>query len=329
VTRRRNVFPESQPPWTVVGEQPRRLGLSLVLSAAVISGVATFVNTFAVTGVNSDAFIAVRNGLVALLLVPIFVWSRRADTLRLRPSDWARLAAIGLVGGAIPFLLFFRGLQLAGEGRTTASFLFRTLFMMAAVLAIVVLRERPSWRLGAAAVALLGGNALLVSLQDPIWTDGAFLVLVATALWAVEYTMSKHALRDLSPTAVALGRMGFGAAFLAAYLVASGQLAAVGTFTAAQVQWVVLSAVILLGFVTTWYTGLKRVDLSVAASVLVLAFPVTWVLGAVAGRSTFGVAEAAGASAVAFGVVLAIGLTALRDSWARGLRSLLRLGAAR
>jgi len=329
VTRRRNVFPESQPPWTVVGEQPRRLGLSLVLSAAVISGVATFVNTFAVTGVNSDAFIAVRNGLVALLLVPIFVWSRRAETLRLRPSDWARLAAIGLIGGAIPFLLFFRGLQLAGEGRTTASFLFRTLFMMAAVLAIVVLRERPSWRLGAAAVALLGGNALLVSLQDPIWTDGALLVLVATALWAVEYTMSKHALRHLSPTAVALGRMGFGAAFLAAYLVASGQLAAVGTFTAAQVQWIALSAVILLGFVTTWYAGLKSVDLSVAASVLVLAFPVTWVLGAVAGRATFGVAEAAGASAVAFGVVLAIGLTALRDSWARGLRLLLRLGAAR
>jgi len=306
-------------------DQPRSLGLALVLSTAVISGVAAFVNTFAVAGeTNSDAFITTRNALVALLLVPVFLWSRKVQTRHLRPYDWARLAAIGLIGGAIPFLLFFRGLQLAGAGVTTASFLYRTLFLMAAVLAIVVLRERPSWRLGAAAIVLLGGNALLVSIKDPLWTDGALLVLIATGLWSVEYTMSKHALRDLSPSVVALGRMGFGAAFMAAYLVASAQVAAVGAFSDVQLQWIVLSALINLGFVTTWYAGLKHLDLSVAASVLVLAFPITVVLSAVAGRGPFTIATAAGASAVAFGVVLVIGLAAMRDAWIDALRFLAR-----
>jgi drug/metabolite transporter (DMT)-like permease len=323
----------------VSGKRPTRHGLSLVLSAAAISGVATFVNTFAVAGTNSDAFITVRNGLVALLLVPLFLWSWSSRTRDLRPLDWARLVVIGLVGGAIPFLLFFRGLQLAGsEGRLTASFLFRTLFLMAAVLAIVFLRERPSRRLWAAAVALLGGNVVLIFaqpsgggilFQSPVWNGGAVLVLAATALWAAEYTISKHAMRDLAPMTVALGRMGFGAVFLAAFLVATGQAAAAASFDVGQVLGLALSALILLGFVTTWYSGLKHVDLSLAAAVLVLAFPVTWVLGAVAGRASFGIAEAAGASLVAFGLVLAIGVGALRDSFALGFRILLRRGATR
>jgi len=315
-------------------DPPRRFGLSLILSAAVISGVATFVNTFAVSGTNSDAFITARNGLVALLLAPLFIWTWRVQKQSLSRSGWVRLAAIGLGGGAIPFLMFFRGIQLAvqvggPEGRVTASFLFRALFLMATVLSIVVLRERPSWRLGTATVALLAGNVLLASLRDPLWTDGASLVLVATALWAVEYTISKHTMRDLPPMTVAFGRMAFGAAFLSAYLLASGQLAVVGTFSGAQVQWIVLSAVLLLGFVTSWYTGLKHVDLSVAASVLVLGFPVTWVLSTLAGRARFDIVQAAGASAVAFGVVLAIGLAALRESWIPAIRFLVRRGAAR
>ena len=322
------------------GDPSRRFGVSFVLSAAVISGVATFVNTFAVAGTgstgwtSSDAFVTARNGLVALLLTPIFLWSWKDRARRLGRFDWARLALIGLIGGAIPFLLFFRGLQLAvqvggSDARTTASFLFRTLFLMATVLAIVVLRERPSRRLLAAAGALLVGNVLLASLWSPMWTDGALLVFGATALWAVEYTVSKHTMRDLPAITVAFGRMAFGAAFLAAYLVASGQFAAVGALSVLQVEWVALSALILLGFVTAWYSGLKHVDLSVAAAVLVLGFPITWALSAAVGRAPFGIVESVGAAVIAFGVVLAIGLTALRDSLSAGLRFLARRGAAR
>jgi drug/metabolite transporter (DMT)-like permease len=293
------------------------LGLLLVFSTAVIRGVSTFVNFWAVQGTNSDAFITVRNLLVAALLVPFALLFRGDVRRRLSRVDWARLGVIGLAGGAIPFLLFFRGLQMAGSaGASTASFAYRGLFLLATVLAILFLKERPSVRALAAATAILAGNVLLLALTAPIWTDGTALVLAATVLWAGEYTLSKRVLRDIPPATVALGRMGFGGAFLATYLVASGQLGAVSRLGANQFVWLGISALLLTAFVTTWYAGLRHTDVSVATSVLVLGFPITWMLTFVAGRTSLDFAQAAGAAAVAFGVVLGIGLTSLRDTWA-------------
>src|SRR3989304_3066463 len=135
----------SMTPASPVDRKGAPTGLVLVLFTALISGVSVFVNSFAVQGTNSDAFITVRNLLVAGMLVPLAFLVRPADRTPLRRKDWIRLAAIGLVGGAIPFILFFRGLAMAGAaGGDTASFLYRTLFLMAAVLGLVVLREQGS-----------------------------------------------------------------------------------------------------------------------------------------------------------------------------------------
>ena len=293
------------------------MGLLFVIGTALLSGVSNLVNAIAMRGVNADAFVTLRNALVALLLVPVVLLARPPKGLRLRPFDWARLAIIGLIGGAIPFVLFFRGIQLAtaAGGTTTASFLYRMLFLLAAVFAVVFLRERLSARLFLAAILLLVGNALLMSLVSPVWTDGAGLVLAATALWAGEYTLSKRTLRDLPSATVALGRMGFGAVFLVAYIGISGQTDALFALRGDNLQWVALSTMLLLGFVVTWYAGLKVVDLSVATAVLILGYPVTWVFNLVLGREPFGLPQAAGAAVVVIGVVLAMGIAALRDTW--------------
>lgn len=293
------------------------MGLLLVIGTALLSGVSNLVNAVAMKGVNADAFVTLRNALVALLLVPLVLLARPAERLRLRPFDWARLATIGLIGGAIPFVLFFRGIQLATAegGTTTASFLYRMLFLPAAVFAVIFLRERLSARLLLAAVLLLVGNVLLMSFVTPIWTDGAGFVLAATILWAGEYTLSKRTLRDLPSGTVALGRMGFGAIFLAVYVGLSGQTEALFAFRGDNLQWIALSTILLLGFVVTWYAGLKVVDLSVATAVLILGYPVTWVFNLALGRESFGLPQAAGATVVVLGVVLAMGITALRDTW--------------
>jgi drug/metabolite transporter (DMT)-like permease len=293
------------------------MGLLFVIATALLSGVSNLVNAVAMKGANADAFVTLRNALVAALLVPVVVLARPAQKLRLRPFDWARLATIGLIGGAIPFVLFFRGIQLATAegGTTTASFLYRMLFLLAAVFAVVFLRERLSARLFLAAILLLVGNALLMSFVSPIWTDGAVLVLAATALWAGEYTLSKRTLRDLPSSTVALGRMGFGAVFLISYIGLSGQTDALFAFRGDNLQWIVLSTILLLGFVVTWYAGLKVVDLSVATAVLILGYPVTWVFNLALGRESFGLPQAAGAAVVVLGVVLAMGIASLRDTW--------------
>jgi len=290
-------------------------GILLVLLTAVISGVSTFVNFWAVQGFNSDAFITVRNLAVTALLLPLALLARRDVRTRLRKRDWARLVTIGLLGGAIPFVLFFRGLQMAGTaGAATATFGYRTLFIMASVFAFVFLRERIPMRILLAAGLLLAGNALLLSLTAPVWSDGTLLVLAATALWAGEFTLSKRTLRDLPSSTVALGRMGFGGVFLATYIGLTGQWAA-AALSPAQWGWVGLSALLLVGFVTTWYAGLRTVPLSTAASILVLSFPITWALGVLAGASPVTFVQAAGATAVAAGAVVAIGTAALRETW--------------
>ena len=300
------------------------LGIVLVFLTALVSGVSNFVNFWVAknVNVNSDAFVVARNVVVALLLVPLALLARRDVRARLRRADWAKLATIGLVGGAIPFLLFFRGIQMAA-GAASATFGYRTLFLMATVLGVVVLKERLSrWTLLAAGL-LLVGNALLLTLTGPVWTDGTLLVLLATGLWATEYTLSKKALRDLPSRTVALGRMGFGGAFLLAYVLASGQIGSLAGFPLEQLQWMALSAILLVAFVTTWYAGLKHVDLSTASAVLVLGFPITWALEVVAGRRPLTIPQAAGAVAVVLGVALAAGVLSVRETFEAAGRAVL------
>jgi drug/metabolite transporter (DMT)-like permease len=292
-------------------------GVLLVLATAVISGVSTFVNFYAVKGTGSDAFVTMRNIVVALAFVPVALLATRwLRAPALRGVDWARLVLIGLVGGAIPFVLFFEGIQMATHagGAAAATFGYRTLFLMASVLGFVALHEKFHSRIALAAGLLLVGNALLLSLSGPIWTNGTGYVLIATALWAVEYTISKRVLRELPSATVALGRMGFGAMFLAAYLAYTSQWSTVAGFSGAQWEWVLISAALLAAFVGSWYAGLKRVDLGVATSVLVLGFPITWVLGVLAQGSPMTVGGAAGAAAVSAGVIVAIGWNQFRET---------------
>lgn len=293
-------------------------GLLLVLLTAVISGVSTFVNLYAVPGTNSDAFVTVRNSAVALLLIPLAVVTMYgAARAPLSRGNWTRLVIIGIVGGGIPFVLFFHGLQLAAAAGAgdTASFLYRALFLIAAVLAILFLKERFSWRIALAAVLLLGGNLLLLSFTTPIWANGDGYVFAATALWAAEYTLSKKTLRSLPSQTVALGRMGFGAIFLVGYLAVTEQISAVGSFTMGQWLWVAISAILLTGFVMARYAGLKRVDLSVATAVLVLGFPITWLLTVAVGGAPVTFLEVMGATAIAAGAAVAIGGKSLRPMW--------------
>lgn len=289
------------------------LGIILVFLTALVSGVSTFVNTWAVRGTVSDPFVTARNVLVVLLLVPLVLLARPGPAVRLRRTDWARLAAIGILGGGIPFVLYFRGLQIAGAGVITGSFLFRLLFIPATALAVIFLGERPKrWLLLAAGLLVVG-----VVLLTPVggWTDATSLMLAATVLWSAEYTLSKRTLRDLPAGTVALGRMGFGVVFLLGYLTVTGQVGGLLAFGAPQLPWIALSAVLLVGFVWTWYSGLKRVDLSTATAVLVLGFPISWALRALVGRETFDSGHAAGAIAVVLGVGAAVGLAALRESF--------------
>ncbi len=296
-----------------------RPGIALVLLTALVSGISNFVNFRAVQGTNVAAWITVRNLAVVGMLLPFAALLGRSGRPRLSPSSWARLVLIGLLGGAVPFLLYFEGFQMAtaAGGAAGASLGYRGLFLLATVFGVLLLRERLPRRFVLVAGLLLGGSVLLVGITGPLWTDGTAYVLAATALWAGEYTLSKRVLRDLPARTVALGRMGFGAAFLLAYVTLTGQVAAVSGFGVTDWMNAGLSAILLFAFVTTWYAGLQTVDLSIATSLLVLAFPITWLLGVLLSGAMPAWVQAAGALAV----VLGAGLLLTRW-WSRGSTSL-------
>ena len=90
-------------------------GFYLVLGTALISGLANFFNKFGMKALGKDAFqyTTLKNVVVALILTLIvltpFIFKKLKKLVR---KDWLKLSLIGLVGGSIPFLLFFKGLSL-------------------------------------------------------------------------------------------------------------------------------------------------------------------------------------------------------------------------
>ena len=90
--------------------------------------------------------------------------------------------------------------------------------------------------------------------------------------------ISKYALKELSPRIVAWGRMFFGSIFILIFLAFTGQLSLVASLNISQISWVLITGIILFGYVMTWYTGLKYIPVSVATTILLLGAPITTLL---------------------------------------------------
>ena len=264
-------------PETPAGSIPRtvRWGLILAVATAVISGVSIFVNGFAVKQLPDPAvFTTLKNGLAGALLIAIAVATVRPAQLRtIDRRSWGWLILIGIVGGSVPFVLFFTGLAQASA--PSAAFIHKTLFIWVALLAVPFLGERLGLaQLGALAV-LLVGQLLVLTPAGVAWGTGETLIAIATLLWAVEAIIAKRVLRTVPSAVVAAGRLGIGLVVLAGYLVASDKLGGIAALTTQQWGWVGLTAVLLTGYVATWFAALQRAPASLVTAVLVVGAPVT------------------------------------------------------
>jgi len=248
-------------------------GYYLVLATAIVSGFSIFMNKWAVEGLNPYLFTWSKNILVAVFLFSMILLMREwSDLKEVKAKQWLLLISIGLVGGSIPFLMFFKGLQMTSAAN--ASFIHKTMFIYVAILAAIFLKEKISKRFFLGAVLLLIGNYLLLKFTGN-FDAGAWLVFGATLLWAVENVISKYVLRTLSSRIVAFGRMFFGSLFILIFLVATGHIQQIIEFTAPQIKWVLFTSILLLLYVATWYEGLRTIDVSVATCVLLLGSVIT------------------------------------------------------
>lgn len=280
-------------------------GVLLVLSTALISGFSIFINKFGVKGFDPYLFTWLKNSVVAFFLLGLILGVKELGELRkLRGKDWLLLTAIGLVGGAIPFLLFFKGLSLTSGAN--AAFLHKTMFVYVAILAALFLKEKIDRRILLAAALLLLGNALFLKILPFGSRPGDLLVFLATLLWAGETILAKYALRTISPRVVAFGRMGMGSLFILLFLIAIGQAGAIADLTPAHFGWVLVTSAFLFGYVTTWYAGLRSVKASVATSILLLGGPITALLTLLAGGGVPPLAQLVGVLLLIGGVVVLI-----------------------
>jgi len=256
-------------------------GIYFVLTTAFISGLAVFLNKFAVTfWSNSSVFTTAKNLIVAVLLTSLIILMKKLYELKtLSIKDWWRLIVIGFIGGSVPFLLFFKGLTMASA--TNAAFIHKTLFIWVALLAIPFLKEKISKLQIFALGLLVFGTYLFAGPLKIKFGSGEFLVFLATIFWAAENIIAKITLRNVSPLTTAWGRMFFGSIFLIIYLGFSGELGQIFVFSGEKINWLLLSSAILFGYVITWYTALKSLPATITTAILVIAAPITALLDSI------------------------------------------------
>lgn len=277
-------------------------GIRLALGAAVISGVSIFVNTYAVAAFpNATLFTTLKNVIVAAALVGVVLVAMRSDVRRLAGRQWAGLGALGVVGGSVPFVLFFEGLARAGSA-ADAAFIHKTLFIWVAMAALAFL---PRERLGTGQIGALGvlvaAQLLIGAPKSAAVGAGELMVFAATLLWSAEIVIARRLLSSTTSAVAAAGRMGGGAIVLLGYAGATGQLSL--ALSPVQWAWLVLTAVLLLAFVSTWYAALERAPATAVTCVLTLGAPITAVLSLVAGRAAPSTPQLAGYTLVILAVL--------------------------
>jgi len=295
---------------------PRALGLLLAFAAALISGFSIWVNSYAVREVRDPAvFTTAKNAIVGAAFVAALLAARLPARARppgrLPAAQIMGLVALGVVGGSIPFVLFFEGLSQAGPGN--GAFIQKTLFIWVAILAVPLLAERLTlWHLFA--LGMLGAAQWFIGHPAAVtFGRGEAMVFAATLLWAVEVTVARRLLPEIGAGPGAAARMGLGAVVLFGYLALTGKLDDLAGLTPGQWQWVAGTAAILLVYVSAWYGALRLAPATVVTSVLALGAPITAFLSTTAsGRPMPTSEQLIGYGLVAFAVALMAGL-ALRS----------------
>lgn len=255
-------------------------GIAFALATAAVSGVAVFVNGIAVRRFDDPTvYTTAKNLLAGALLVLVFLATRsfRPDRGAVSRSQWPALAVIAVIGGAIPFVLFFEGLARATS--TNVAFIHKTLVVWVAIGATVVLKEKVS-AVHAAAIGLLviGHLMLTGGLGGAAFGSAELLVLAATLLWATEVIVVKRVLGPVPAALAAAARMAGGSIVLVAWVTLKGDLGALTGLEPRQWAWVLLTGATLAAFVTVWYTALSLAPAVDVTAVLVLGAVITGLL---------------------------------------------------
>lgn len=297
-----------------------RLGYGMAAVAAAISGFSIYVNSLGVGTVIKDAtlYTTLKNSVVGLIvLLPLlFLARQRADFARLSRRQWTWLAALAVIGGSVPYVLFFEGLRLTTA--TTGSLINHLQFAVVAVLAVVFLRERLARPVWAAVAVLFAASFIGINLNVVRFGQGAALVLASTLLFAAGFVIAKHVLRELSTQAVITAKMAGGSIILIVYSGLTGHLSPVVHLTSVQWEWAVMTGIILLAFTAAILVAIKHAPVTAVLSIGTASPLITLALQAAGGHAPK--MAATPALSVATTVIAALAIAAW-GAWAEPRRA--------
>ena len=259
-----------------------KIATILAISTAIFSGFANFINKMAVGAINDAVlFTTLKNLIVAVLLGGILaVFYKWKEIKSLSKKQWLKLLVIGVIGGSIPFILFFVGLTKTSA--INASLIHKSLFLWIALLAVPLLKEKFTRLQWIAVGIIFTANFIVGGFNGFKYNFGELMIFGATILWAVENVIAKVTLRDISALTVAGARMIIGSIVLVAILFLRGTEFSVLTMLDGG-QWflIVVTSFSLLGYVLTWYSAVKLAPVTYVAILLTPATLITNILSAV------------------------------------------------
>jgi len=252
-------------------------GIRLALLTALISGISIFANGIFVSKTDPLVFAFVRNSVVALICTLLLFANSSAKHLRdLSMKQWGMLVLIGIVGGGIPFALFFTGI--AQIGAVSGNIIQKSLFLWVALLAVPLLGERIRRIQIVGYMCILFGMFYFGGSATFILKQGTWLVLAATLLWSAEQIIAKKTLESVSPAIVAWGRMIFGLPMLLLAVLYMGKANTLLLPSTYSLIPLLLSSVLLTAYMTAWYSALSKAPAVLVSSVLVAAPVITAML---------------------------------------------------
>jgi drug/metabolite transporter (DMT)-like permease len=273
-----------------------------LLLLAAIWGASFLFQRVAAKDFGSFALVEVRLFLGALVLMPFLFRARSQFNLRL----WLRLAGIGVINSAIPFVLFAWGAQRAPAG--IGAIANATAVMFTALVALVFYGEGISARRSMGLIAGFVGVAVLASGKTngvSVW-PAALAGTAASLLYGIGGNLIRRQLVGLPAAAVAAATL-----FCASVFILPLALVTWPSTPIPAVSWV---CAVLIGVVCTgiayalYYRLINRIGAPRASTVtyLVPLFGVLWAWLAL-GEPLTGTMAAAGA--------LILGGVALNQQW--------------
>ncbi|MFO0703205.1 MAG: DMT family transporter [Patescibacteria group bacterium] len=282
-------------------------GLIYAFAASFISGISIWLNKYALGTISSPVLLTTsKNILVGVAFLSLLIIAGKLRKIfELPRKDLLKLVLISLVGGSIPFYLFFSGL--ASTSAINAAIIQKTLVIWVAVFATYFLKEKISV-LGVLAVTLLFlGNIHVGGFKGFSFSNGEVMILVATFLWAIESILAKKVLKNIEVEIVAAFRMGLGSVVLLSLMLIqnTSSILTISSFGYEQYLWLGITAVLLFGYVYTWYKAVSMAPVVAVTSVLVVSTLITNVLSAVFVTHTWTEGMMTQAAILAIGVLLA------------------------